>query len=86
MIISPQTSEIPSGAHDLTSSAADLRLTPAVSDGATPFPSTSETQVGCTTVTGYHSNYKRNSEPIDFLLKYHDKKLLMTFVYKYGIF
>ena len=51
MIISPQTSEIPSGAHDLTASAADLRLTPAVSDGATPFPSTSETQVSCGTLT-----------------------------------
>ena len=47
MIISPQTSEIPSGAHDLTPPSADLRLTPTVSDGATPFPSTSETQVDC---------------------------------------
>ena len=51
MIISPQTSEIPSGAHDLTASATDLRLTPAVSDGTTPFPSTSETQVSCATLT-----------------------------------
>ena len=49
MIITPESSELQTGAHDLTaSSAGDLGLAPAeATEGATPFPSTSEPQVSC---------------------------------------